>query len=387
MISSEPRHQGVVPERPVQHLLARVSAPIDGEIVDLAQVTLEVDDAGENAGLIEDGFELGVCGRKIAHQGRLPRTERLEIRDVPIDLENEVVADQLHPAVDGDVMAVHTGVAQLARPVSIGEQLRTQGRKIGWKFSFQQRVADAADRLVPTKSVKSLGSRIPEFDSPIQVPHEHGLIGHHQQIGQAFCRFESFSLLRELEFHCLRTPRGRRARDKVACVPQAYSTLNGEREPSASREGGPRSGLLRHSYALSNRKSRTSDESTAFPRGRGTRSLRDRRSFQKRSRFRRRSPRNDIRVTTGRPGWRNHRGRAAADRGNGNARVHSCRRADDALRPRQPVTEYPHFLWSLPVWPATPHVDIPASGAVLEAQATGTARTRSYAREIRCSRR
>jgi hypothetical protein len=51
------------------------------------------------------------------------------------------------------------------------------------------------------------------------------------------------------------------------------------------------------------------------------------------------SLRNDVRVTAGRAGWRNHRRPAAADRRSGNARVDPCGRADDALRAREPIAD------------------------------------------------
>ena len=54
-----------VPERPVEDLRPRISAPIDRKVVRFPQVARKVDDTRENTGLIEDSLEFGACRREI----------------------------------------------------------------------------------------------------------------------------------------------------------------------------------------------------------------------------------------------------------------------------------------------------------------------------------
>ena len=51
-----------VPERQAEHLLAGVPTRLDRQHVDVANVALRIQDAGEDPGLVEDRFELCVCG-------------------------------------------------------------------------------------------------------------------------------------------------------------------------------------------------------------------------------------------------------------------------------------------------------------------------------------
>ena len=79
LTSSDAAPPGRLPERTAEHLVARVSAPVDGQLVDLADVAFEIQDAGEDPGLVEDRLELG--GRRAQRLVRL-----LARRDVAGDL-------------------------------------------------------------------------------------------------------------------------------------------------------------------------------------------------------------------------------------------------------------------------------------------------------------
>ena len=50
---------GRLPEQFIQDLLPGVSAPFHGQLVHFAHIALQVQDARENARLIENGFEFG----------------------------------------------------------------------------------------------------------------------------------------------------------------------------------------------------------------------------------------------------------------------------------------------------------------------------------------
>jgi hypothetical protein len=66
-----------------------------------------------------------------------------------------VITEQLHPAVYDDFATIFASVAQLAGPVTFIAKLRTQLGKFDREFGLQQRVADAPDRLIRRKPVKS----------------------------------------------------------------------------------------------------------------------------------------------------------------------------------------------------------------------------------------
>ena len=101
----------------------------------------EVQDASENAGLVEKGFEFG--GKRC-----LSSDERFGVRNVAIDLKYGVIAEQLHPAVHNDFAAILADMSQLSGPVTSLSKLRAQLDKFDRKFGLQQRVAAAPDRLV-----------------------------------------------------------------------------------------------------------------------------------------------------------------------------------------------------------------------------------------------
>src|SRR5580700_951915 len=88
-----------VTEWPVQNLLSRVSARLHGQVVDFQHVALQVQNTLENAGLVEKGFKFGGRSAQFLQQGCLPGVESLDLRNVAIDLEHGVIAEQLHPAV------------------------------------------------------------------------------------------------------------------------------------------------------------------------------------------------------------------------------------------------------------------------------------------------
>ena len=62
LTSSEPRHHGVSQNGQAEHLVAGVSARLDRQRVDVADVALRVQDAGKDPGLVEDRLELRVRG-------------------------------------------------------------------------------------------------------------------------------------------------------------------------------------------------------------------------------------------------------------------------------------------------------------------------------------
>ena len=146
-ISSEPRHQGVSQNGRSKNLFSRVPAPLHGQVVHFPQVALQVQDAGENAGLVEERLEFGGGRQMIAQQRCLPGAERSDLRDITIDLKHGVGAEQLHPAVDNDFVAILADMAQFAGPMTLAAQLRSQLGKIDGEFGLQQSVAAASDRL------------------------------------------------------------------------------------------------------------------------------------------------------------------------------------------------------------------------------------------------
>src|SRR5271170_7873932 len=101
-----------VPEWPVEDLLSRVSAPVDGQAVHFAHVALQIHDASENPGLVEKGFEFGGSSRQITHQTCLLSSESPDRRNVAIDLKHCVIiiAVQLHSAVYNDFAAIFADV-------------------------------------------------------------------------------------------------------------------------------------------------------------------------------------------------------------------------------------------------------------------------------------
>jgi len=84
----------------------------------------------------------------IVQQRCLPGAERFDLRDIAVDLEHSVGAEQLHPAVDNDFIAILADMAQLAGPVTLAAQLRLQLGKVDGEFGLQRRVAAASDRLL-----------------------------------------------------------------------------------------------------------------------------------------------------------------------------------------------------------------------------------------------
>ncbi len=100
-----------------------------------------------------------------------------------IGLEHGVITEQLHPAVYDDFATIFASVAQLAGPVTFIAKLRTQLGKFDREFGLQQRVADAPDRLIRRKPVKSFSPGIPELNRPLKTPREHRFVGQCQQIG------------------------------------------------------------------------------------------------------------------------------------------------------------------------------------------------------------
>ncbi|HXW27935.1 MAG TPA: hypothetical protein VEK55_01120 [Xanthobacteraceae bacterium] len=93
-------------EWPIEYLIPRVPAPVDREVIDLAQPTLQVHNPGEIARLIEDGCELGVSSQQLSHQRRLLSHESFDLGNVAINLKHRVIAEQLHPAVYNDLVPI-----------------------------------------------------------------------------------------------------------------------------------------------------------------------------------------------------------------------------------------------------------------------------------------
>ncbi len=204
--------------------------------------------------MIEDSFEFGGDRHEVSHQSRLPGVECLDVGDVAIDLENEIIADQLHPAVDNDFAAVLADVAQLSGPVSIGDELRTQRRQIDGEFGLQKRMAEMPECLIPGKPVETFSPGIPEPYRAIEAPRKHGLMAEREQVGKTFLLFES--PVRELEFHICALPGGLATVSRRAL---ALLTLNGEREPqSLPAEAVPEADCCTNTYAPAKRKSRIS---------------------------------------------------------------------------------------------------------------------------------
>ena len=139
---------GRFPEWLVKDLFSRVPAPLHGQVVHFPQAALQVQDAGKKAGLVEECLELGGGRQMIPQQRCLPGAERSDLRDITVDLEHGVGAEQLHPAVDNDFIAILADMAQFAGPVTLAAQLRLQLGKVDGEFGLQQRVAAASDRLL-----------------------------------------------------------------------------------------------------------------------------------------------------------------------------------------------------------------------------------------------
>src|SRR5579862_3508259 len=84
---------GCFPEGPIQNLFRGVPAPRDRKVIHLAQIALEIHDAGEDAGLVEHRPEFSGFG------------------NVAIGFEDGFIAEQLHAAVDNDLAAILAGMA------------------------------------------------------------------------------------------------------------------------------------------------------------------------------------------------------------------------------------------------------------------------------------
>jgi len=78
-------------------------------------LAFQVQDASENAGLVENGFEFG--GKRCLASGH-----RLGGRNVAIDLKHGVIAEQLHPAVHNDFVAILADMSKLSGLVTLASK-------------------------------------------------------------------------------------------------------------------------------------------------------------------------------------------------------------------------------------------------------------------------
>jgi len=149
---------------------------------------VQVHDAGENTGLVEERFEFDRSSRQVSRQLCLLSDQRFDVRNVAINLKHRVVAEQLHPAVYSDLATILADMAQFAGPVTLLAKLRKQIGELNREFGLQESMTAAPDGFVRCKPVKPFGPGVPDLDCAIQPPREHRLVGQHDQIGQRFGR-------------------------------------------------------------------------------------------------------------------------------------------------------------------------------------------------------